>query len=406
MRLLILPQYGYPANHVVVNTVFEELLPALGHDVHMIRPSKSVDRLSVVDAPWGRGRMALFPERPATGRPLVNIAAAAQRRRWVNQALRAFDGMPLDAVLVRNELTDAFPALQAARRRRIPFVFQLSSPDAEFVLRLGRQTRGARGWYLRARATAALAARRRVMRAASAVLAISDAMARSLVDADRLAPSRVFTFPMGVREVAADGPSRDELRTELGAADRPVLVHSGAIDPVRQPEWMLDVVERVRQRVPDVLLLVLTYQDDERLKTFAAEVQRRRLPVTIRAPLHHTQAIAWLRAADVMISPLPPVFEYAISSPTKTLEAMAAALPVVGSAEVAEHEQVFRASGAGIAVPWDVQRFADAIVSLIEQPSLRAEMGRRGRAWVAAHRTYAQLTDQLVTILQSAEPPR
>ena len=49
------------------------------------------------------------------------------------------------------------------------------------------------------------------------------------------------------------------------------LVYSGVIDPVRRPEWMLDVFDRVRGRVPDAAFLVITYQQDDRRRAFEAK---------------------------------------------------------------------------------------------------------------------------------------
>ena len=99
------------------------------------------------------------------------------------------------------------------------------------------------------------------------------------------------------------------------------------------------------------------------------------------------------------------MMEHRISSPTKSVEGMAAGLPVVGSSEVDEHGAIFEASGGGVPVDWDRDRFADAIVSLLEDPERRRRMGEQGRQWVLAHRTYSHLTKYLERILENSRSP-
>src|SRR5204863_10198055 len=135
--------------------------------------------------------------------------------------------------------------------RGIPFIYQLSSPDAEFMIRRGREAGGLPGFYPRVRGRYGLAVRRWVSRRAAAVLAISESMREHLVAQDGLDPQRVFAFPMGVPDQSP--PAREEIETLRRSLDLPAgrtVVYSGTIDPVRQPEWMLDMFDRVSARVP------------------------------------------------------------------------------------------------------------------------------------------------------------
>lgn len=404
MNLLIFPEYAYPANHVVVNTVYETLLPERGHAVHMIRPMSGVVAPHAIDASWVGGTLIVYPETKSAGL-LANARAQALRRRWLRQAVDQFDTVPLDAVLGRNDLLSAMAGLRIARRKGIPFIFQLSSPDAEFRLSLGRERGGLAGVIHRVRGHVDLAIRRRVMRKANVVLAVSDAMAHHIIASDGLDARRVFSFPMGVRAPQPLGPDAiADLRRRLGLQHHRTVVYSGVIDPAREPLWMLDVFDRVRAQVNDAVFLILTYQDtsDDRRRTFEAEVQRRGAHVKIVGPLAHGDVPDYLRCADVMFSPIPPVFEYNISSPTKSIEAMAVGLPVVGNATNVEHQTILSRSGGGIVVPWDQNAFADAIVSLLNNPGRCEAMGERGRAWVLQHRTYQHLTEYLEHIISAA----
>ncbi len=402
MNLLILPEYPFPTNHVVVETVYEKLLPEHGHTIHMVRPSSDVSDVVVRLAPWTNGQLILFPHEPL-GSARFNILRARRKRQWVKKSLEHLLPVTFDAVLVRNDLVSAQIAVAFARAKNTPFAFQVSSPDAEFRIRQGRQRGLAKGIYTLARGYSDLWRRRWLCRRADVVLPISDAMRHYMVHVEKIDSLRAFSFPMGITpwplvplaEIKA-------LRDTLQLPAEGTIVYSGVLDAIRQPDRMLDIVACVRQRVPEAVLLILTPQTDERRTRFEARAAQLNVPVKIVGPLHHTQVGRYLQCADVAISPIPPIFEYCISSPTKSLEGMFAGLPVVGSSEIQEHADIFRESGGGLAIPFETNAFADAIVSLLSCSDRRRQMGEAGRRWVLSRRTYGKLTGYLETILQGA----
>ena len=93
------------------------------------------------------------------------------------------------------------------------------------------------------------------------------------------------------------------------------------------------------------------------------------------------------------------------TSPTKLVEYMAMGKAVVAN-DHPEQKRVIEESGAGIALPYEEQPFADAIVKLLEDPEGARSMGERGRRYVLEHRTYgiiaAAVEKQLLEIVESA----
>lgn len=399
VRLVLLPRYDNGTPHVVVDTVFGQLLPGFGHTIHMVRPARGLRSVEEQRPMNGAGRLIAFPP-DDPGSDLMFFARARRKRRFIEQALQALSAEPVDAVIVRDDLVGAAAAARFASVRRVPFVFQLSSPEAEFRINGARnrfQVRRlpdvARGWM-------DLATRRAVCRRADVVLAISAAMRRHLIARDGIPAERVFVLPMGIGSSPEPTTAAiAEARSTLAFSWGPTIAYSGVIDQLRQPAFMLDVLEMVRRRVRDAGLLVITYQQDQRRQAFEAEAQARGLPVKVVGPLHHSNVSAYLRCADVALCPIPPRLEYAISSPTKSLEALGAGVAVVGSMEVEEHQRILVQSGGGLAVPFRVEPFADAIVSLLDDPVRRTRMADAGRRFVRQFRTYPRLTRYLESIL-------
>ena len=73
---------------------------------------------------------------------------------------------------------------------------------------------------------------------------------------------------------------------------------------------------------------------------------------------------------------------------------MALAKPVIAN-DHPEQTQVIDASGGGLHVPWDETRFAEAMITLLRNPVLAEEMGRKGRAYVAQHRCYSAIAEHV-----------
>jgi glycosyltransferase involved in cell wall biosynthesis len=122
--------------------------------------------------------------------------------------------------------------------------------------------------------------------------------------------------------------------------------------------------------------------------------------IVFTGQLSREQAFAYVRAADVCLSPIPPSPIFDVASPTKLVEYMALAKPVVAN-EHPEQTQVIAASGGGLIVPWAAERFASAVVELLQDPRRAMEMGRKGREYVERHRNYATIAEQVEGVYRS-----
>lgn len=99
---------------------------------------------------------------------------------------------------------------------------------------------------------------------------------------------------------------------------------------------------------------------------------------------------ARLAACDILLSPHLPFEDGSefFGSPTKLFEYMAAGRPVVAS-RLGQIADVVEDGGSGrLFSPGDGAGFAAALSSLIEDPAVRAAMGRRGRELAASRYTW------------------
>jgi glycosyltransferase involved in cell wall biosynthesis len=387
------PQREFPSEHAMLETVYTRLLPARGYRVSWVmQPGPGAPAGDTAD--WNGTRVQLLPR---TGRGPRLLRGARRVRDRLAAAKRVRAERPVDLIQVRNEMTGAAAAIWLSKRWNVPFVYQLSFPTASAFELEDRVEADSSGSSAR-RASIAVARMMqwRVLRRADLVLAISDAMRDDLVQRG-LAADRVVSFPLGV-DTSVDPARFDRaaVRRELGLDDVPTLLYFGSTDRVRKLEFVLDVMTRIRAELPEARLNIVGSavrpEDDAWLHVEAA---RRGLGDVVRfVPSVPRAAVArWLVAADVSLSAIPPMPMYVVSSPTKVVESLGMAVPVVANREIPDQRTVITASGGGEAPPYDPGAFAEAALQVLRNPAAARAAGLRGRVYVERERSYARMSE-------------
>ncbi|GAH59224.1 unnamed protein product, partial [marine sediment metagenome] len=105
----------------------------------------------------------------------------------------------------------------------------------------------------------------------------------------------------------------------------------------------------------------------------------------------YSEVPKFLSAADICVSPIPPIPAYIVSSPTKIIEGLGMAKPAVANEEIYDQKKVLKESNGGICVTYSEKAFADAISYLFNNPSIAQNMGKMGRKYIELHRDYHKL---------------
>ncbi len=224
---------------------------------------------------------------------------------------------------------------------------------------------------------------------------VTHAEMHELVLAAGVAEDRVFRIPIGIdidRFPVADEELRDEARRLLGLDDAGFVVGSFQKDgvgwgdglvakPVKGPDVLVSALARVRERVPDLVVL-LTGPARGYVRN---ELERRRVPY------HHVgidgrEGLA--RAYHALDAYLVPSNQE--GGPKSALEALATGVPLVSTRVGQVPELVVDGLDALLADVGDAEALATHVVRLRDDPGLGRALRQRGRATAEAH-TYEAL---------------
>ncbi|MBZ0069827.1 MAG: glycosyltransferase family 4 protein [Thiobacillus sp.] len=287
----------------------------------------------------------------------------------------------------------AFLLVAVARLRGWRFVYWSSYPFPEATRETALSRRGvSRALLLLAHWFEWGYVYRFLMRAADHVFVQSEQMRRD-VAAYGIPEQKMTPVPMGVPpELMNWRKHHPDVETVAGR-----VVYVGTLVRVRRLATMIESFALVHQRMPHARFVVVGdgVKPGER-RELEELAQRLGIAdvVTFTGFVPMDEAWGWAASAEICVSPFYPTFELRSTSPTKLVEYMALGRPVVVN-DHPEQADVIGKTGAGICVEWGAAHFAEAITRLLGDPALARAMGSAGPAWVAEHRTYDKVAEEV-----------
>ncbi len=271
----------------------------------------------------------------------------------------------------------------------IPLLVDFVDVDSDKWLQYGRQLGFPRGWIYSLEGRRLRVHEREAARRATCAVVATEAEATLLRE---LSSSRaVSVVPNGV-DLEYFTPIADPCRA-------PVVVFTGAMDYFPNMDavtWFSQaILPTIRTAIPGVQFLIVG-------KNPASSVRR-----LARSPgIHVTGTVPDVRpllaGAALSVAPL----RIARGVQNKVLEAMAAGLPVVATPKA--HEGITAVAGRDLFVEHEPDRFAKSVIALLDDTTLRAEVGLRARRFVEINysweATFRRL-DKLISSLRSNAQP-
>lgn len=213
----------------------------------------------------------------------------------------------------------------------------------------------------------------------------SSAMAERLRVYGVHTPTRII--PTGIDPLSLQGGDGQAFRQRLGIApDRPTLVHVGRIAYEKNIDFLLHMLDRVRQSLPEVLLIVAGEGPALRhLKRLGCQLGLD----------DHLRFVGYLDRKRELLDCYRAGDAFVFASKTETqglvlLEALTLGVPVVSTAIMGTRDVLAREQGGALIADDDTEDFAAKVLQLLRDPGLRSRLAAEAPTYAAQWNAGAQ----------------
>jgi glycosyltransferase involved in cell wall biosynthesis len=327
-----------------------------------------------------------LPNRKAHER-MLNYSSFA-----VSSAVTGLLGPRPDVVVASSpQLLVALSGWWLARCKRVPFVFEVRDlwPESLTAVGMGDST------SLLHRVLGRIAGF--LYRNCDHIVVVTRAFKDHLVKHWRVPPEKISIVENGVETEIFAPQDASQLRNELSIDGKFVVSYIGTIGMAHGLETLLEAAGKLQRLNPEVLfLLVGEGADKERILNLA---HSRGLNVRFVPQQPHDLVPAYICASDACLVLLKnsPVFKTVI--PTKMLEFMSCARPVISGVD-GEAREILEKAQAGVCIePENPEQLIQAVLRLAEGKNLRETLGRNGRRYVVQNLSRRRTAQTYVEVL-------
>jgi glycosyltransferase involved in cell wall biosynthesis len=206
------------------------------------------------------------------------------------------------------------------------------------------------------------------------LLAVGGKVKQDLLSAGIGSAKKFSLMPPGL--AIGSLPDRNKSRELYGLSTEQLqCAFIGRVTQIKRPDRFLDVVSEIKKR--QVKLDFFIAGDGELLKTCRKRIAAEKLPVLVLGWQSNIERV--LSAADIVV-----ITSDNEGTPLSLIQAGMIGLPVV-STNVGSVSEIVLNDITGIITELDVQRIADALENLVDNPGLRAQLGNAAQEFTLAN---------------------
>ena len=291
----------------------------------------------------------------------------------------------------------AFPALIAARRKGLPFVYEVRG--------LWEITRASTipGWGETERFKLESDLETMVAKEADQVVAITGALKDELVRRG-VNEKKITVIPNAINKehFKPQTPNR-ELKQKLGLKEGvPTIGYVGSIVTYEGLDDLLKALSLLKKKGIGFNFLLIG--DGNALNGLKAEIKAEQLDdeVFITGRIAHHDVPDYYSLIDIAPFPRKPIPVCEMVSPLKPFEAMAQEKAVIASDVAALKEIVIHGKTGLLFEKGNVEDMAEKLEILLRDDVLRRALSAAGRNWVLSHRDWSQVAPRFDTVYDKA----
>jgi glycosyltransferase involved in cell wall biosynthesis len=281
-----------------------------------------------------------------------------------------------------------------ARWKRVPFVFEVRDLWPESLAAVGMSD----GNSLLHRSLARIAGF--LNRRSDRIVVVTPAFEDYLVERLHVPRQKIAVVENGVEtDLFAPGAGAT-VRRELEAEGKFVVSYIGTMGMAHGLETILDAAAQLRSTNPEIVFLVLGEgAEKERIIASARELGLDNLRFIDQQP--REKIPSYICASDVCLVLLKKSDIFKTVIPTKMLEFMACARPVILGVD-GQARAILEEADSGLVVePENAAALVDAIRYLAANAEIAGKLGRNGREYIVRKFSRRQTAEKYISVLES-----
>jgi len=227
-----------------------------------------------------------------------------------------------------------------------------------------------------------------------AFIGVADAHAEHLATHEKFPRDKVHTIYNGIDTALFTPGDGREFRQTLGIpAGAPVVGILAALRPEKNHELFLSGAQRISQILPGAHFVVIG--DGERRKALETMAHELGIAAVTHFLGSRSEVAQILPALDVVA-----LTSHNEASPVSILEALSCQVPVVSARVGSVPETIVPSQTGALFEPGDLAGFVTATLNLLQNQSLRIELGCQGRQHVVEHCSLSAMVQGYETLIE------
>ena len=296
------------------------------------------------------------------------------------------------------------PAMKAARKLGLPFVYEMRGMWEETAVANGRWMHNGPA-YRRFQGYET-----KVLRQADSVICISQTLKEEAVSRG-VSPSKITVVPNAVektiyeqKKVSAYPPMAVEA---LKSQSKPTVIgYIGSLREMEGVDLTASAVALLSERGVDVKFFVLSGENGQDQLREHCKVLGIGDDAVIMGPVPHEEVAGFYDLIDLFVVSRPNSRVTRLVTPLKPFEAMAMGKPVIASRlpaleEILEHEKT-----GLLFEPGNTEDVAATLQRGIDDKAMSSQLGKNAHQWVVEHRTWQSVVEKTLDAYQIAQNSR
>ncbi len=280
-----------------------------------------------------------------------------------------------------------------ARWKRVPFVFEVRDLWPESLAAVGMSSHDS----LLHKTLAEIAGF--LYRHADRVVVVTAAFEDYLVEHWRVPREKISVVENGVETQLFSPDAGSALKRELGAEGKFVVAYIGTMGMAHGLETIVAAAAQLQDTDPQIIFLVVG-EGAEKERIVALARERGLANLRFVDQQSREKIPAYICASDVCLVPLKKSDVFKTVIPTKMLEFMSCARPVILGVD-GQARMILEEARAGLAVePENSDALANAIRYLAANRELASEFGRNGREYILRKFSRGQTAEKYISVLE------